>query len=204
MTSWIVTMTGLQQEHDIHCLHQLNQLFHLPKQLRTQMAPWLAPVRRNHGALAHTVAHCTLQMTHVMKRERGDRTHRASRHPGPAEMPPFRMISDDRLSELWSIYQCPYSARCACNVEIVQPPLTLVGTGRRPDSLLLHEKACVVLLASLLVSSCRTTVACSTGHAASCQDCGLPGICSGITVCSDMRAFPQASMLAVQAHAYSP
>eukprot|EP00891_Asterochloris_glomerata_P006824 jgi/Astpho2/6824/Aster-06500 len=110
-----------------------------------------------------------------MKRETGDRTHRASRHPGPAKMPPceraapplqhtsavrsasvprlisaVRMISDARLSELWSIYQCPYSARCACNVEIVQPPLTPVGTGRRPDSLLLHEKACVVLLASLL------------------------------------------------------
>ena len=109
------------------------------------MAPWPAPVRRDDGALAHTVTHCMLQMTHVMKRETGDRTHRASRHPGPAEMPPCeraapslqhtsavrsasvvrlisaaRMISDDRLSELWSIYQCPYSARCACNVEIVQ------------------------------------------------------------------------------------
>ena len=63
----------------------------------------------------------------------------------------------------------------------------------RPDSLLLHKKACVVLLARLLVSSCRSTVACSTGHAASRQTCGLPGICSGSTVCSDMRASSQAS-----------
>ena len=94
-----------------------------------------APVRRSHVALAHAVIHGTLRMTYVMKHETGDRPHRAAGHPGPAEMPPcecaapflrptsvvraasvvrlisaVRSISDDRVIELWSIYQCPNSA----------------------------------------------------------------------------------------------
>eukprot|EP00891_Asterochloris_glomerata_P002953 jgi/Astpho2/2953/Aster-01095 len=142
-------------------------VFRLPKQLRTQTAPWPAPVRRNHVALAHTVIHFTLRRTHIVKQE--------TEHAGPPGIQGLRgchlvlqhtsaitsasavrlisavrMISDDRLSELWSIYKCAYSAGCARIVEIVQPPLTPVGTGRRPDGLLLHEKACVLLLAWLL------------------------------------------------------
>ena len=37
-SSWTVTMTCLQQEHDVYCSHQLNQC---------SIHPSLAPIRRN-------------------------------------------------------------------------------------------------------------------------------------------------------------
>ena len=79
------------------------------------------------------------------------------RHPGPA------MLQPDWLLEQPHVVQT--SPHCEKH-------------GRKPDSLLLHDNAAVVLLARVLVSSCRGAAACSTVHAVCCKSLGLPGVCS--------------------------
>ena len=89
----------------------------------------------------------------------------------------------------------PSASRMAVTKQCLyrRPQLTCEEQCRRPDDLLLHDNACLVLLAWVLISSCGSTAACSTGHAACLHNFGLPGIGSGSIVCSDMKASAQAS-----------
>ena len=94
--------------------------------------------------------------------------------------------------DCWTTTLCDVSQ--ACPKKVLKPSASEVAVteqfhgvqtsphseenGRKPDGLLLHDNAAVVLLAWVLASSCRGAAACSTVHAACRNSLGLLGSCS--------------------------
>ena len=101
INSWMVTMTGLQHEHDTHYPHQINQCFICPSILGHRQPHG----RRQSSALMwclHTLSHTAHCEGHTcQKHDAGDWKHRASRHSGPAGMPPCA-----------AAYQCNQTGQC--------------------------------------------------------------------------------------------